>query len=256
MDDDQLLRYSRQILLRQVDIAGQERLLQSRVLIIGLGGLGSPTAMYLTAAGVGDLVIVDFDKVDLTNLQRQIVHTTAGIGRPKAESAAETLRALNPEVRITPIARRLEEDELTREVDAADVVIDATDNFEARVAVNRACLATRTPMVYGAAVGFMGQVAVFRTDRDDGPCYQCVYPRTDYPVDPCSQYGVFTPLVGIIGSTQANEALKLLLGIGEVLTGRMLLLDAEIMDWTSMQIEKNPACPACPACGEKSSDDS
>ena len=213
MDDDQLLRYSRQILLRQVDIAGQERLLQSRVLIIGLGGLGSPTAMYLAAAGVGDLVIVDFDKVDLTNLQRQIVHTTAGIGRPEGRVRGRDAACVEPRgADHTDRTAPYEEDELVREVNDADVVIDATDNFEARVAINRACLATRTSLVYGAAVGFMGQVAVFRTDRDDGPCYQCVYPRTDYPVDPCSQYGVFTPLVGIIGSTQANEALKLLAG--------------------------------------------
>jgi molybdopterin/thiamine biosynthesis adenylyltransferase len=148
-------------------------------------------------------------------------------------------------VRITPIARRLADDELVREARRADVVIDATDNFESRAAINRACLAARTPLVYGAAIGFMGQVAVFRVDRDDEPCYQCLYPRTDYPVEPCSVFGVFTPIVGIIGSTQANEALKLLLDIGETLSRRMLLLDAEAMEWTTLRFAKDPACPTC-----------
>jgi len=245
MDDHQLLRYSRQILLKQVDVTGQQRLLDSRALIIGLGGLGSPVSMYLAAAGVGHLVLVDFDTVDLTNLQRQIAHTTDSVGRPKVESARETLAALNPDVQVTTLERRLESDELGEQIRAADVVIDATDNFETRAAINAACVRERTPLVSGAAIGLAGQVSVFHLDREDEPCYRCVYKETDYPGEACSQYGVFTPVVGMIGATQANEAMKVLLGIGETLRGRLLLLDALTMQWETVRFSKDPNCGTC-----------
>lgn len=251
MDDQQLLRYSRQILLPQVDIEGQSRLLDSRVLIFGMGGLGSPVAMYLAAAGVGHLVLVDDDDVDLTNLQRQIVHTTESVGRPKVESARATLLALNPGVTITVVPRRLENEALLAEVAKADVVVDGTDTFESRATINHACVRAGRPLVSGSAISMTGQVSVFRLDRPDEPCYRCIYPRTDYPTAACREMGVFTPVVGMIGTVQANEALKVLLDLGETLTGRMLLLDAEIMEWQTMQFGRNPNCPDCSAAARE-----
>ena len=245
MDDRQLLRYSRHILLRQVDVAGQEKLLKARVLMVGLGGLGSPAAMYLAASGVGHLVIVDHDKVELTNLQRQIVHTTESIGQDKVASATRQLKALNPEITVTAINRKLEGAELTEQVRAADVVVDASDNFPTRFLLNAACVREETPLVSGAVVRFEAQVAVFRADLPDSPCYRCLYHETSEPDEPCAEFGVLAPVAGIVGSIQAAETLKLLLGIGETLTGRVLLLDALAMEWREIRLRKDPHCPVC-----------
>ncbi len=245
MDDQQLLRYSRQILLRQIDIAGQEKLLGSRVLIIGLGGLGSPVAMYLAASGVGRLVIVDHDKVELTNLQRQIVHTTPAIGEDKTASAARQLTALNPEIEITTVNRKLDEAELLEQVRAAQVVVDASDNFATRFAINRACVQAKRPLVSGAVVRFEGQVAVFRPDLPDGPCYRCLYADINAPEEACAEFGVLAPAAGVIGSIQATETIKVLLGIGQTLAGRLLVLDLLNMEWRTLTLRKDPACPVC-----------
>lgn len=245
MDDETLLRYSRQIMLPEIDIDGQQKLADARVLIIGLGGLGSPVSLYLAAAGVGHLVLVDFDKVELTNLQRQIVHGTPDIGRLKVQSAAESIGMLNPLVRLTTIEHTLEEDELAEQVRAADVVVDATDNLTSRFAINAACVQNRTALVSGAAIRFEGQVMVYRPDVDDAPCYRCLY-RSDEEIDEtCAQTGVLAPLLGVIGSIQAVETMKLIAGIGETLSGRLLLLDAFRMEWHSVTIRKNPRCPVC-----------
>jgi len=245
MDDNQLLRYSRHILLREIDIAGQEKLLHARVLVIGLGGLGSPVAMYLAASGVGHLVLVDHDRVDLTNLQRQIVHTTEAIGRDKTESAAQTLRALNPDVRLTTFTTRFAEDSLREQVRLADVIVDGSDNFETRFAVNKVCVEERKPLVTGAVVRFDGQVTVFRPDSPDSPCYRCLYQEGGGPDEPCAQFGVLAPAAGIIGSIQAAETLKLLLGLEGTLVGRLLVLDARNMEWRTVKLRKDPACPVC-----------
>jgi adenylyltransferase/sulfurtransferase len=245
MEDEQLLRYSRQIMLPQVDAAGQMRLLEATVLIVGLGGLGAPVAMYLAAAGVGHLVLVDDDTVDLSNLQRQIIHTTADVGRPKVDSARDALLALNPDLTITTVAARLEGALLREWVDQADVVVDACDNFATRFAVNEACFASATPLVSGAAIRFEGQVAVFDPRDDASPCYRCLYRDQGELAETCTQSGVFTPVVGIIGSLQATEALKLLLGVGETLTGRLLLLDAETMQTRTIRLPRDPKCPVC-----------
>jgi adenylyltransferase/sulfurtransferase len=246
MDDKQLLRYSRHLLLPQIDVAGQERLLAARVLIIGLGGLGSPVAMYLAASGVGELVLVDPDRVELTNLQRQIVHTTERLGMNKAESAAATLRALNPDVRAIPIGRRLSEAELHAEAARADVVVDASDNFATRFAVNRACVATGTPLVSGAVVRFEGQVSVFRPDLPDSPCYRCLYQENGESGDePCATFGVLAPAAGLVGSVQAVETLKLLTGTGTSLVGRLVVIDALTMEWRELRLRRDPHCPVC-----------
>jgi adenylyltransferase/sulfurtransferase len=244
MNDEQLLRYSRQIMLPAIGIEGQEQLAAARALIIGLGGLGSPVAMYLTAAGVGTLVLVDFDRVDLTNLQRQIVHTTPRIGTPKVDSARQTLQALNPETRILTIDQALEGEALSEQVAQADVVIDGSDNFATRFAVNAACRARRTPLVSGAAIRMEGQVSVF-TGQPGTPCYHCLYPGEGQLDESCSANGVLAPLVGVIGSIQAIEAIKLLTGAGESLAGRLLLFDALQMEWRSVKLKADPACPVC-----------
>jgi len=215
------------------------------VLVIGLGGLGSPVAMYLAASGVGHLVLVDDDDVDLTNLQRQIVHDTASIGMPKVASAERRLKALNPGVRITTIHRRLTDPELDDAVHAADLVVDTCDNFPTRFAVNRACVRAKRALVSGAVTRFEGQVSVFRPDVPDGACYRCLYHETDEAGEPCVQFGVLAPAVGIIGSVQAAEALKLLMGIGETLTGRMLLVDMLRMEWRELKLRKDRQCPVC-----------
>ena len=245
MEDEQLLRYSRQIMLPQFDVAGQQRLLDSHVLIIGMGGLGSPVAIYLAAAGVGKLTLVDFDKVDLTNLQRQIVHSTADIGRPKVESARERLLALNPEITVEVIDHKLEGDELLAAVAAADVVVDASDNFATRFQSNDACVQARKPLVSGAAIRMEGQVAVFHNERDDSPCYRCLYRDEGELAQTCSENGVLAPVVGVIGSIQATESIKLLAGMGETLAGRLLLWDAMTMEWRRLKLKKDPACPVC-----------
>ncbi len=245
LTDEQLLRYSRQIMLPQIGIEGQQRLRGSRVLLVGLGGLGSPVAMYLAAAGVGHLVLADDDQVDLTNLQRQIVHRSADIGRPKVASAADTLRALNPEVRITTIETRLDGDNLDEQVIDADVVVDGSDNFATRFALNDACVRAAKPLVSGAAIRMEGQVAVFRADRHDSPCYRCLYRDEGELEQTCSENGVLAPLVGVIGSIQALEVVKILVGTGEDLSGRLLLLDGERMEWRTLTLRRDPACPVC-----------
>lgn len=247
MDDNTLLRYSRQIMLPEIDISGQEKLAAARVLIIGMGGLGSPAALYLAAAGVGHLVIVDFDTVDLSNLQRQIVHATADVGRAKVDSAKESLLALNPLVEVTTINHALDQPELLQQTALADVVVDASDNLSTRLAVNAACVAQKTALVSGAAIRFEGQIGVFHSAHADAPCYRCLFRSEEEIDETCSQSGVLAPLLGIIGSTQAVETMKLIIGIGEPLQGRLLLLDAYRMEWHSVVLKKNPRCPVCAA---------
>ncbi|MET0067560.1 MAG: molybdopterin-synthase adenylyltransferase MoeB [Candidatus Thiodiazotropha sp.] len=244
MSDEQLLRYSRQIMLPSIGIEGQQRLHESRVLIVGLGGLGSPVALYLAAAGVGELVLADFDRVDLTNLQRQIIHKTADIGRLKVESARDTLSALNPEVRVETLAEQLDESRLDQLIRNVDLVIEGSDNFATRFAVNRVCRALRVPLVSGAAIRMEGQVSVF-TGQPGSPCYQCLYPDEGAMDETCSANGVLAPLVGIIGSIQATEAIKQLTGAGRCLDARLLLLDALQMEWRSLKLKPDPACPVC-----------
>ncbi|MBY4675697.1 molybdopterin-synthase adenylyltransferase MoeB [Marinobacterium arenosum] len=245
LSDQQLLRYSRQIMLPEVEIAGQQAWLDSWVLIIGAGGLGSPVAIYLAAAGVGTLVLADDDQVDLSNLQRQIVHTTERIGVDKVESARQTLQALNPEVQVETIAARLEGETLAQQVARADLVVDCTDNFTTRFAINRACVAAKTPLVSGAAIRIEGQVAVYDPRQPDSPCYQCLYKDGDDENLTCSESGVLAPLVGIIGSVQAMEALKVLANIGQPLVGKLMLLDGLSMEWRTLKLRKDPACPVC-----------
>jgi len=246
MNDEQLLRYSRHILLSQVGIEGQERVLGARALVIGAGGLGSPAALYLAAAGVGHITLVDGDSVDLTNLQRQILHTPATIGRPKVESGRETLARFNAEVEIVTVERRIEGEALDGLVSRADVVLDCSDNFPTRHAINRACVRAAKPLVSGAAIRFDGQVSVFDLRERANPCYACLFPETAVPEEErCAVMGVFAPLTGIIGTIQAAEALKLLIGAGESLTGRLLLLDALAMRFREVRIRKDAACEAC-----------
>ena len=244
MDDQQLLRYSRQIMLPAIGIEGQERLLASKVLILGLGGLGSPVAMYLAAAGIGELVLVDFDKVDLTNLQRQIIHATDSIGQFKVESAKVLLKRINPSVRIRTIARQLDLVELTEILEHLDLIIDGSDNFATRFAVNEASVATKTPLVSGAAIRMEAQVSTFSGLPGD-PCYRCLYGDVGTEDETCAENGVLAPLVGIIGSVQATEAIKLLTGAGESLIGRLLLLDALQMRWREIKLNADPKCPVC-----------
>jgi len=248
MNDHQLLRYSRHILLDEIDIAGQEKILAARVLIIGAGGLGSPAAFYLASAGVGSITIVDDDTVDLTNLQRQILHTNDRIGLSKAVSARQTLAAINPGIAIDIVTERVADQRLAELVRDADIVLDCTDNFATRHAINRVCVQQRTPLVSGAAIRFDGQVTVFDARGADTPCYACLFPPDQHFEEvQCSVMGVFAPLVGIIGATQAAEALKLLAGIGTTLAGRLLLLDARAMEWNSIRIPRNPDCLVCGA---------
>ena len=245
MDDEQLLRYSRQIMLPEIDAEGQLRLSEATVLIIGLGGLGSAASIYLTAAGVGKLVLVDFDKVDLSNLQRQIVHMNRDIGRPKVESAGEHLLELNPDVNLNLINRALENDELIEQVRNADVVLDASDNFQTRFAINDACVNTKTPLVSGAAIRFEAQVSVFDLRVDGSPCYRCLYGEHATIDETCTANGVVAPLLGIVGSIQAMEAMKLIMDIGQTLTGRLLLLDVMTMECHTAKLRKDPSCPVC-----------
>lgn len=246
MNDAALLRYSRHILLPQIGIEGQEKLLGARALVLGAGGLGSPAALYLASAGIGTLVLADGDTVDLTNLQRQILHRTAAIGQPKVVSGVATLGAINPECRVIPLQERLAGARLLAEVAAADVVLDCSDNFATRHAVNRACVQHGKPLVSGAAIRFDGQVAVFDARRADAPCYHCLFPEAeDVEEVRCAVMGVFAPLTGIIGAVQAAEALKLIIGCGESLAGRLLLLDGLAMEWRSIGVPRDPACTVC-----------
>lgn len=251
MSDAQLLRYSRHILLDELGVEGQDRLLASHALIVGAGGLGSPVALYLGSAGVGTLTIVDDDTVDATNLQRQIAHNLQRLGQPKAESAAQSIAAINPDVHVVALCERVGGPRLDALVAAAHVVIDCSDNFATRQAVNAACVAHRKPLVSGAAIGFDGQISVYdvRGHVDGGaatPCYACVFaPDAGFEEARCATMGVFAPLVGIIGSMQAAEALKLLAGIGSSLAGRLQMLDARTMEWTEIRAARNPSCPVC-----------
>ena len=245
MNDDQLLRYSRQIMLPQVDIAGQERLHAARVLIVGAGGLGSPAAMYLAAAGTGHLVIADDDDVELSNLQRQLLHHDSDIGSNKAESARATRGNINPEITVTAIPARLTSDNLDRETAAADVVLDCSDNFDTRFAVNQACVTHNTPLVSGAAVRFAGQLSVYDRRDSNSPCSRCLYDEGVETEETCAENGVLAPIVGIIGTLQALEAMKLLLSIGSEMSGRLLLFDGLTQEWRSLTLARDPACPVC-----------
>ena len=248
MNDNQLLRYSRHILLPQIGYEGQQKLVESSALIIGAGGLGAPVALYLAAGGVGQLTICDYDTVDLTNLQRQIIHTTQSVGINKAVSAQQAIAAINPEVVVETICEKSSEAALEKLLAGADVVIDCSDNFKTRYALNRICVKLRKPLVSGAAIGFEGQVTVFDMRNDASPCYQCLFPDmgTEEGMR-CAENGVFAPLVGMIGTTQAAEAMKLLLSLGESLQGRLLLLDIAAMEWRSIRLSRDPDCSVCGA---------
>ncbi|NYT63679.1 molybdopterin-synthase adenylyltransferase MoeB [Alcaligenaceae bacterium] len=253
MDDLQLLRYARHILLDEFGIQAQERLLAARVLVVGAGGLGSPAAFYLASSGVGHIVLADDDEVELGNLQRQILHTTDRIGWAKAESGKTMLAQLNPEARVEALVRRLDDEALSEQVALADLVLDCCDNFATRHAVNRACVAHRKPLVSGAAIRFAGQVSVFDMRQPDAPCYHCLFPEADDVEElRCATTGVLAPLVGIIGSTQAAEGIKVLTGMGEALVGRMLCLDALSMQWNTVRFKRDPACPVCSSRGASS----
>ncbi|HWU82973.1 MAG TPA: molybdopterin-synthase adenylyltransferase MoeB [Methylophilaceae bacterium] len=246
MNDNQLLRYSRHILLPQIGYEGQEKLTQSHALIVGAGGLGAPVALYLAAGGIGQLTICDFDTVDLTNLQRQVIHTTQSVGINKAVSAQHALQAINPEVAVHTVQAKSTEAQFAALASEADVVIDCSDNFATRYALNRVCVKLRKPLVSGAAIGFEGQVTVFDMRHDSSPCYHCLFPDTgDEEGMRCAENGVFAPLVGMIGTTQAAEAMKLLLGLGESLQGRLLLLDVQAMEWRSIKLSRDASCKVC-----------
>jgi molybdopterin-synthase adenylyltransferase len=246
MTDDQLLRYSRHILLEEIGVEGQERLMAARALVIGAGGLGSPVALYLGTAGVGRITLVDDDVVDLTNLQRQIAHNMARVGRPKALSAQQAVADINPEVLVVPVVERADAQMLDELAAQADVVIDCCDNFKTRHAVNAACVKHRKPLVSGAAIRFDGQISVYDTRDGKSPCYACVFPPTDDLEETrCATMGVFAPLVGIIGAMQAAEALKLLSGAGTSLAGRLQMLDGRAMEWSEVRVPRNHACPVC-----------
>ena len=246
MNDAQLLRYSRHILLDEIGIEGQERLLAASALVIGAGGLGSPAAMYLAGAGVGRIVLVDNDEVDLTNLQRQIMHSTARVGQAKVDSGRAALLQINPEIEVVALRERAAGARLAELVAEASVVLDCSDNFATRHAVNRACFAQRIPLVSGAVIRFDGQASVFDSRRADSPCYACLFPEGDAFIDAaCSSMGVFAPLVGMVGAMQAAEALKLIMEVGQSLAGRLLLLDGRAMEWTSINLSRNPECLVC-----------
>lgn len=245
LTDEELLRYSRQILLQQVDVDGQLKLKNSRVLIVGLGGLGSPVALYLAAAGVGELHVADFDTVDLTNLQRQIVHDTSSVGQSKVDSALRRLGAINPEIKLVAHSSALDTDSLADAVAAVDLVLDCCDNFGTREAVNKACVAARKPLVSGAAIRLEGQLSVFDSRQPTSPCYHCLYGRGSDEDLTCSEAGVLGPLVGLVGSLQALEALKILAGFGEPLVGRLLLVDAMTTRFRELRVKRDPACRVC-----------
>jgi adenylyltransferase/sulfurtransferase len=246
MNDEQLLRYSRHILLPEIGIEGQEKLLAARALVIGAGGLGSPVALYLASAGVGHITLCDNEDVDLTNLQRQIVHRTDSVGRRKVESARATLAAINPGVEVAALPERVDGARLEALAAQADVVLDGSDNFATRHAVNRACVRAGKPLVSGAAVRFDGQVAVFDLRAGSAPCYACLFPEGGESEEVrCAVMGVFAPLTGIVGTIQAAEALKVLTGAGETLAGRLLLIDALAMQLRTISLKKDPDCPVC-----------
>lgn len=246
MDDRQLLRYSRHLLLDDLGVEGQQKLLDSHALILGAGGLGSPVALYLASAGVGRITLVDDDKVDLTNLQRQIMHTEARVGAPKVESARTAIQAINPDVVVTVVQTRADADLLRQLAEDADVAVDCSDNFAARQALNLACVQTRTPLVSGSAIGFDGQLTVFDTAKADSPCYACLFPPSQAVEEVrCATMGVFAPLVGIVGTLQAAEALKILSGMGSAMVGRLLMVDTRRTEFTDLRIARAPDCEIC-----------
>mgnify|MGYP001571112618 CR=1 FL=1 len=250
LNDELLLRYSRHILLPDVGVSGQTRISDASVLIVGAGGLGCPVALYLGAAGVGRLLLADGDRVDLTNLQRQIGHATAAIGENKADSLARSVRAINPEIEVRALREALAGSALQAAIAEVDLVVDASDNFATRHAVNRACVLLGKPLVSGAAIGFSGQLAVFDSRRPESPCYHCLFPdHADEPELRCAEAGVFSPLVGVIGSMQAMEALKYLTRVGELLVGRLLLWDGLRSEARVMKVPRDPACPVCGPAG-------
>lgn len=248
LDDEALLRYSRHILLDEWGVTGQERLANAHALVIGAGGLGCPAALFLASAGVGTVTIADHDRVDLTNLQRQIAHDTTGVGQLKVESLRQRMNAINPLVNVVTIAQKLSGDVLQSAVASADVVLDCTDRFTARHAINRACVKAKKPLVSGAAIRFDGQVSVFDSRVETSPCYHCIYPETsDFEETACAEMGVFAPLVGIVGSMQASEALKLLANIdgAETLCGRLLTIDAKTMEMCQLRVKRDTSCSVC-----------
>ncbi|HEX7387050.1 MAG TPA: molybdopterin-synthase adenylyltransferase MoeB [Castellaniella sp.] len=246
LDDARLMRYARHILLDELGIEGQEKLLAASVLIVGAGGLGSPVALYLAAAGVGHIVLVDDDVVELGNLQRQILHTTATLGRPKAQSGLEAIRALNPDVQVEAQVERLDDTRLLELVGRVDLVMDCTDNFATRHAINRACVAKSRPLVSGAAIRFSGQVSVYDFRQPESPCYHCLFPESESARElRCATTGVLGPLLGMVGSVQAAEAIKLIVGMGEPLVGRLLSVDALQMQWHTVRFKRDPACLVC-----------
>lgn len=245
LTDDELMRYSRQILLPAFDVAGQARLKSARVLMVGAGGLGCPVGLYLAAAGVGHLTLADDDVIELANLQRQIAFENTQLGEPKAQALAEQMRRINPLVTVEALTERLKGDDLMRQVQACDLVLDCTDNFATRFAINKACVKAGVPLVSGAAIRGEGQLAVFDARQPDAPCYQCLYPDQGNDELTCSEAGVIGPLVGIIGACQAMEAIKMLAGVGQPLTGRLLVLDAWRMDWRELKLTRDPECPVC-----------
>lgn len=245
MNDEQLLRYSRHIMLPQVELAGQEKLLASRALIVGAGGLGSPVAMYLAAAGVGQLAIADHDVVDLSNLQRQLLHRSEDIGREKVASARETLHAINPDIEVTALPCSLQGEQLDQQVRLADVVLDCSDNFATRFNVNTACVREHTPLVSGAAIRLEGQLAVFDSRMHDSPCYSCLYKEGEDEEQTCAETGVLSPLVGIIGSMQALEAVKIILALGNSVCGRLVVFDGLQHEWRTLTLARDPACTVC-----------
>lgn len=245
MTDQQLLRYSRQIMLPQIDMVGQQKIMDASALIIGAGGLGSPASMYLAAAGIGQITIYDNDEVELSNLQRQIAHHTDDIGTDKVISTQNTLKKINPEVEVVAVKERLETNSLNQVIKKTDIVLDCSDNFTTRFAVNQACVINKKPLVSGAAIRFEGQVSVFSLGEENSPCYNCLYKDTGEDVQNCATNGVIAPLTGIIGSIQALEALKIIVNTGQPLIGRLLLLDGLSMQWNEMKLRKNPNCPTC-----------
>jgi len=245
MDENDRIRYQRHIQLPQVGEVGQQKLLDSRVLIIGVGGLGSPASMYLASAGIGCLVLSDFDKVDESNLQRQIVHTTSSIGQEKAFSAKSTLSSINPSVEIIALDWALDTDELREQANLANVVLDCSDNFETRFEVNRLCVQTRTTLVSGAAIRMVGQISTYLMNQDDSPCYRCLYGELSGPGESCAAEGILAPVVGVIGTIQALEAIKIITGVGETLNKRLLLFDGSALEFQVMNFRKDPKCPVC-----------
>lgn len=244
MNDDQLLRYSRQIMMPEFDIAGQGKLLDANVLIIGAGGLGCPVALYLAAAGVGSLTLCDHDQVDLSNLQRQIAHTTRDLGKDKVISLTESIHALNPDTHVNAITQKLEGNELSAHVEKATVVVECTDNFPSRFLLNTYCVQYQKPLVSGAATGFNGQVAVFNTTQES-PCYNCLYSDVDEQQLSCSETGILSPITGVIGSLQATETIKIIAGIGKPLAGKLMVFDGMTMDVRTMGLAKDPECKTC-----------